>query len=244
MSSDTAKPGTGPDSLGTSEGFRVTRAAAIEDFVATLSRPASQTERRGRRDVTRSGMQEVLAVDPRRPPLPVARIAAFVLIACVVSLVALAFEPAVREQLPGPGQAPAPLSPAPTIPAVASPPDSTLSDLDTLPAPAPPPPVVQRVPEPPRHRPPRNRHPAILPVPSRSVPPPPPGFLFVSSFPWGHLYLDGTWIGDTPQARVPLTPGTHRLSITRPGYRPLERTITAAPGEDVRLPDLALEDST
>jgi predicted acylesterase/phospholipase RssA len=81
-------------------------------------------------------------------------------------------------------------------------------------------------------------------VASPSVPavvePSPPGELGVSTMPWGHLYIDGRYIGDTPVAAVPVDAGAHVVRIVRPGFRPLERSLVVRPGERIRLTDLQL----
>jgi len=66
------------------------------------------------------------------------------------------------------------------------------------------------------------------------------GRLFVNSFPWGHVYVDGDSLGDTPLANVAIAPGTHTVLITRPGYRPLERSVVVASGDSVWLVSLRL----
>lgn len=82
--------------------------------------------------------------------------------------------------------------------------------------------------------------------PPRPAEPPPqaPGRLFVSSRPWGQLYLDGRLVGNTPAANVPLTAGTHRIRIVREGFRPYEQDITVGAGEHLRLVDLVLVRNT
>ncbi|HEX7122180.1 MAG TPA: protein kinase [Gemmatimonadaceae bacterium] len=67
-----------------------------------------------------------------------------------------------------------------------------------------------------------------------------PGRLFVSSRPWGQLYVDGQFVGNTPVANLPLTVGTHRLRITREGFAPEERDIVVESGRDIRLIDIIL----
>jgi hypothetical protein len=78
---------------------------------------------------------------------------------------------------------------------------------------------------------------------SSMIEPPPstPGRLFVSSRPWGALYLNGRLLGNTPLAGIVVPAGVHRLRIERPGYRPYERMIEMPPGGDVRLIDILLE---
>ena len=69
-----------------------------------------------------------------------------------------------------------------------------------------------------------------------------PGHLFVSSRPWGLLYLDGQLVGNTPQASFPIPPGMHRIRIVRDGFRPVERWIVVTPGQEIRLIDVVLEE--
>ncbi len=67
------------------------------------------------------------------------------------------------------------------------------------------------------------------------------GRLFVSSRPWGALYVDDKLIGNTPQANVEITAGTHRLRIVRDGFTPFEREVVVPAGQAVRLIDQILE---
>jgi PEGA domain/Protein kinase domain len=116
---------------------------------------------------------------------------------------------------PRPEVAPSPRAPAPA--------------RATAPAPAPP-----------------LRPPTRLSAPSWSPPPAPvkshaePALLSVNAIPWGSVYVDGRPIGNTPQLDVALPPGTHRLRVEREGFRPYERTIDAAPGQRLRITDIAL----
>jgi hypothetical protein len=54
------------------------------------------------------------------------------------------------------------------------------------------------------------------------------------------VYIDGRPIGNTPQIDVSLPPGTHRLRVERDGFRPYDRTIALAPGQRLRITDIAL----
>jgi hypothetical protein len=67
-----------------------------------------------------------------------------------------------------------------------------------------------------------------------------PGRLFISTRPWGRLYVDGALIGDTPAADVEIAPGAHNVRVVQDGYRPYERRIIVAPGGSVRLIDILL----
>lgn len=160
---------------------------------------------------------------------------------------------AMAPPLPGPSRDSAPLPEASRL-ALA---DSAPPEPDPAAAPAPEP---QPNP-PPEPRPPRTeRRPA--PTPARtvirqsagtpSVPPPigaapdvaspsEPGRLYISSRPWGQLFLDGRLIGNTPIAGLALPAGTHVLRVARPGFRVYEREITVVPGQQIRLIDLSLE---
>ena len=82
-----------------------------------------------------------------------------------------------------------------------------------------------------------NPEPVAPPAPPA---PPAPAELGVSTRPWGHLYIDGRYVGDTPIAALSLDPGSHLVRVVRPGYRPVERSLVVRPGERVRLTDIEL----
>jgi hypothetical protein len=67
-----------------------------------------------------------------------------------------------------------------------------------------------------------------------------PGNLFISTRPWGYLYLDGLLIGTTPANDVSIAVGAHRLRVVREGFRPYEAEITVLPGQRIRLVDIIL----
>jgi serine/threonine-protein kinase len=67
-----------------------------------------------------------------------------------------------------------------------------------------------------------------------------PGRLFINATPWGQVYLDGTLIGNTPQAALPVVPGSHRVRVVRAGFRSFETTFRIAPGQELRLTDIVL----
>jgi hypothetical protein len=67
-----------------------------------------------------------------------------------------------------------------------------------------------------------------------------PGLLSVNAIPWGSVYLDSQPIGNTPQIDRTVGPGRHRLRVERDGYRPYDRVIDVAPGQRLRITDIAL----
>jgi serine/threonine protein kinase len=109
---------------------------------------------------------------------------------------------------------------------------STLPSVDTV------------VPEP-RAPAPKPRALRRTPTAARSAPPPrpaTPGRLFINATPWGQVYVDGELIGNTPRADVLVLPGTHRLRVARDGFQPYERSIHIAPGQELRLTDIVLQE--
>jgi serine/threonine protein kinase len=97
----------------------------------------------------------------------------------------------------------------------------------------------------PRARPPaRNGSAPAAVTPAPEPPPAPviiPGRLFVSSRPWGQVFVDGQLIGNSPLARAAISPGAHVIRVVRPGFRSYEREVHVTSGQDVRLVDLVLE---
>jgi serine/threonine-protein kinase len=81
-------------------------------------------------------------------------------------------------------------------------------------------------------------------TPSPETPPAPavvPGRLFVSSRPWGQVFVDGQLVGNSPLASLTISPGAHVIRVVRPGFRSYEREVYVTPGQDIRLVDLVLE---
>jgi serine/threonine protein kinase len=85
--------------------------------------------------------------------------------------------------------------------------------------------------------------PVLPPVTATPIPAPVPaaGRLFISSEPWGQLYIDGARAGNTPALDIPVAPGPHTIRIVRDGWRTHEETISVAPGGEVRLTNITLE---
>jgi hypothetical protein len=68
----------------------------------------------------------------------------------------------------------------------------------------------------------------------------PPGRLMISSMPWGRLFVDGQFIGNTPRVNAPVAAGRRRILITREGYAPFDTVITVLSGTQVRITDITL----
>jgi len=84
-----------------------------------------------------------------------------------------------------------------------------------------------------------------VPAPAARAPSRPaaaPGRLFVNATPSGQVYVDGVLIGNTPRAGVSISPGAHRLRIVRDGFQPVDLAIRVAPGQDLRLTDIVLQE--
>jgi eukaryotic-like serine/threonine-protein kinase len=130
---------------------------------------------------------------------------------------------------------------ASTPPPVAAAPPAPEPDSAVTPAPTDPPPV----------KPARIPRPGPAPVPTRrtdTAPRPPPaaattGYLTINAVPYGSVSVDGVEIGDTPIVRRPLEPGTHTVSIARPGFRTETSTVTITPGNEVRMSKTLFRDT-
>jgi hypothetical protein len=85
---------------------------------------------------------------------------------------------------------------------------------------------------PPRRRP----SPQMAARPNRGA-----GYLSINSSPWAELSVDGHVVGNTPQVRIRVTPGRHRLLLVRKGFQTHSAWVTVAAGGTVRLTDITLE---
>jgi len=122
--------------------------------------------------------------------------------------------------------------------------DSVVPEVSPLPRPVLPQPVLPErrdaiVRPPPRPRVPPRAAPATR---AASRPPVAAGHLFVNATPWGQVYLDGVLIGNTPRAGVAVAPGAHQLRVARDGFQSFEIAIRIAPGQDLRLTDIVLQE--
>ena len=78
------------------------------------------------------------------------------------------------------------------------------------------------------------------PAARRSARPAEPALLSINAIPWGSVLIDGDPVGNTPQIDLHLPAGTHRLRVERDGFRPYEREIVLAPGQQLRITDITL----
>jgi hypothetical protein len=67
-----------------------------------------------------------------------------------------------------------------------------------------------------------------------------PGHIFVSAEPWGELYIDGNYVGNTPALNLPLAAGPHVLRIEREGYVTVTRDFELISGQELRITDIVL----
>jgi hypothetical protein len=63
----------------------------------------------------------------------------------------------------------------------------------------------------------------------------PDGTLLVVARPWGEVSVDGRTLGETPLQAIPLSPGTHTVSVRHPAYQPIERQVRIRSGRSERL---------
>jgi serine/threonine-protein kinase len=133
--------------------------------------------------------------------------------------------------------APAPLAALPPVDApVDSPADSVVDLRETSPEPRPAPPPARPAPIRPQPLRPRTTGPSAQAAGPNTA----PGRLFVNSTPWGQLYIDGQLVGNTPQANLVVPAGSHRVRVVREGFQPFERVVQLAPGQEIRITDIAL----
>ena len=71
-----------------------------------------------------------------------------------------------------------------------------------------------------------------------------PGWLVVSSKPWGNVFVDGRAVGTTPLASVWLAPGAHRIEIRRDGFKPFLASVTIDSNREFRLTRVVLDPGT
>ena len=68
-----------------------------------------------------------------------------------------------------------------------------------------------------------------------------PGSLSVQTYPWGAVYVDDRFVGNSPLVRVRVSPGEHTIRIERAGYETYVTTLSVRPGEALRLTGVVLE---
>ncbi len=91
--------------------------------------------------------------------------------------------------------------------------------------------------------PPRTTRPVVTPPPvvtEAPVVPQAPGELFINSRPWGRVYVDGEFIGNTPQAGLTIAAGVHTIRVLRDGFETYEAEIEIFSGRQRRITDIVL----
>jgi serine/threonine protein kinase len=153
-----------------------------------------------------------ITVLEKEPPRPRSRrtIVAGLALGCGLFAVGLV---ALRPKPPEPGPPPIAHAPAPPI----------------APEPAPPTPSLPAVVVTPAEEPRPHKHAPLA-----------PGFVNIYAEPWANVAVDGKPAGSTPLARLALPPGVHRVRLTHPKSRPIERTVRIESGK-VELLDVDLE---
>lgn len=61
------------------------------------------------------------------------------------------------------------------------------------------------------------------------------GFVQINSRPVAKVYMDGKFIGNTPIARKKLRPGTHKVTLRKPGFHPKSQTFTVRAGRKQKI---------
>ena len=92
-----------------------------------------------------------------------------------------------------------------------------------------------------RPRPSATRPAAPAPV-TTEVPeiPQAPGELFINARPWGRVYVDGEFVGNTPQAGLTIAAGIHTIRVLRDGFETYEAEIEIFSGRQRRITDIVL----
>jgi hypothetical protein len=81
----------------------------------------------------------------------------------------------------------------------------------------------------------------VLPVPPAPEPVPAPGSLFLQVYPWGRVYIDGVYVGDTPLLGTEVGAGVHWIRVERPGYEPHVEYVVVEPAQALRLTGITLK---
>jgi len=93
-----------------------------------------------------------------------------------------------------------------------------------------------------------RERPRATPTPPQQAPavsaapevPQAPGELFVNSRPWGRVYIDGEFVGNTPQAGLTIAAGIHTIRVSRDGFETYEAEIEIFSGRQRRITDIVL----
>jgi serine/threonine protein kinase len=85
--------------------------------------------------------------------------------------------------------------------------------------------------------PPTTAAPTITQIPEM---PQAPGELFINSRPWGRVYVDGEFVGNTPQAGLAIAAGVHTIRVLRDGFETYEAEIEIFSGRQRRITNIVL----
>jgi hypothetical protein len=198
------------------------RYPSVSDFVSALSEappaaPPVPFERPAlAQPEGREGGQRLLRVDRYRDPRTPRRIALSIAVLLALVVLYRVWRPPARAPAPQQIAQPRPTPADPAASPVTTQPESTGDPVRPTPAP-------------------RS---------SRGTTRREPAELFINSTPWGDVYVDDLLVGTTPLASLRVTPGQHTVRIVRDGFQPYEQTISVAPGQRLRLVNIALQDLT
>jgi len=134
----------------------------------------------------------------------------------------------------GPGEA---VAETPTVPEVTAQEVQDVAGARTETPEPPSAPVRRTNPRPPVTAQPVAPAPVVTPAPEI---PQVPGQLFINSRPWGRVYIDGEFVGNTPQAGLTIAAGVHSLRVVRDGFEPYEAEIEIFSGRQRRITDIVL----
>jgi len=188
-----------------------------------------------------SSVRAVASV-PAPAPAPASHSRLTVILLAVIVVLLLAVVAAIVLRTPAP--APAPVAPAPVAPAPVAPAPVAPAALAAPVAPEPaavepqvPPaaPLVDPSAPHARRAHDRTRRPTTSATAPAAVADRTPGHLTVGATPWCTVSVDGVGRGQTPVVGLSLPPGTHRIACINPERGTQERTVTLAPGQDLRV---------
>jgi hypothetical protein len=60
-------------------------------------------------------------------------------------------------------------------------------------------------------------------------------------YPWGRVYIDGVYVGDTPLLGTEVGAGVHWIRVERPGYEPHVEYVVVEPAQALRLTGITLK---
>jgi hypothetical protein len=133
-------------------------------------------------------------------------------------------------------QAPPPVATSQTPaaqPTTQAPAQTPPARIDTAPTPAPKPVATASPPTAPATKPARRtqRAPAAASPPTASGA---QGTITIDAQPYGEVFVDGKDIGPTPQINIPVSVGSHKIRIERPGFKTINETIQVDAQNPVR----------